>query len=1148
MLGCLRRLWRRYITRRPDPHPRESRRVEFTPNASYPTNVIRTSKYTLLSFIPVNLYIQFSNFVNVYFLCISIIQFIPGASPVGKISTIIPLFLFILIAMLHEAYDDFKRHQLDHEENNREVQVLEVESNGPVKDGIAMASLRPAWKPKRWCELLVGNIIRVEENQWVPADLILLASGRVDGGCYLETAALDGESSLKRLQALKPLQDLIRPEGRVDLLQGYIDIEEPTLDLYTLDGNLHIAGGQFPLHMTNTLLRGSILRNTPHVFGVVVYSGEQTKVRLNATRNIKAKIPSINYAVNRAVLTALALLILLATLATGLNFGWEQAESRAAWYLGRPAPGAGNVVLNFLSFIVLLNTIVPISLFFSLEFCKLVQAYFITQDRDMYYSPTNTAAHFHTTTLNDDLGMVTYIFSDKTGTLTENAMHFRRMYAFGKNHALDRRQSLAAAAHETHLGSQALRPLTEEQLASALALHPGTPLAVLGLALCHTVDPDRDERGELIYQATSPDELALLQAARDLGLVLDERDSQSVTLKLSGGHREKHAGDSRYQFQILDVVEFTSDRKRMSVVVRFPGASGVIVFCKGADAAMLPLLGKGQSQSTREAVECMYAYSCQGLRTLVYAYRPMTEESYKAWKRRYQQAAGSLGSRRNEELARVATQLETDLRLLSATGLEDRLQKGVPESIASLKAAGIKVWVLTGDKRETAINVGRSCLLLEPNSPTVVIDVAEDDLRKQLESTLASRQDAFNLIVDGITFAHLEAGGGEELELFLDLAVRAAAVILCRSSPAQKATVVRRMRARIRRGVTLAIGDGGNDVAMIQEANLGIGISGNEGLMAARSSDYSIAQFRYLVPLLLVHGRWNYFRSSRLILLTFYKVMTFYFSQYIYQYFTAFSGTSWYETWSFSLYNALYTLMPVLVIGTFEQDLPRSTLLEFPELYKDAGPVGGYFNVPLYVGTMLTSWLHSSLITLPYFLVALWTGPSADALPPSGPEMYFMGMSVYWTTVAVVSLWVAVLGSKFCTLVHMATGLACLVIYWVTQLLLSVVYTPFSTLPVRGSLPKLLGSSQLWLNFFFTVAAVLASKCFIRLLGPGVAAGLRRLGARHLPHRWQGSPALHPLVTLAPLGLRQRKRISSTEESLYLPETGDFFAYAGILV
>ncbi|KAJ9082154.1 drs2 neo1 protein [Entomophthora muscae] len=1094
MLDCFKHLWLRWLNRGSTSGEHQSRRVNLTPSSQFPTNVIRTSKYTLWSFIPINIYVQFSNFVNIYFLIISIIQFIPGASPVGKISTIVPLSAFIVLAMLHEAYDDLKRHQMDHEENNREVAVLSTVVSIDTKDCIAMEELQPTWTNKRWSELLVGNIIKVEEDQWVPADLILLASAREDGSCYLETAALDGESSLKKLQALQPLQDIITPEGRVDRLRGHVDIEEPTLDLYSIEGNLHTDGEQFPLHITNAMLRGSIVRNTSHVFGLVVYSGEQTKVRLNASRNIKAKIPSINYAVNRAVLTAFVLLILLASLATALNFQWEKTESHKAWYLGRAPPGAKNIVLNFLSFIVLLNTIVPISLFFSLEFCKLFQAYFITQDKEMYHHPTDTPAHFHTTALNDDLGMVSHIFSDKTGTLTENAMHFRRMYAFGSNHALNRRQSVTNASKETRLRSEALHSLSLAQLQSALSLNPSISLAVLGMALCHTVNPDLNPKtGELTFQATSPDELALLQAARDLGLVLIKRDSQSVTLEL----REKPVGNhTQYQFQILDVIEFSSDRKRMSVVVRFPGASGVVVFSKGADATMLPLLSLDQStQATQEAIECMYAYSCQGLRTLVYAYRPMTLESYQEWRCSYQKASSSLGDGRADEMAEVASQLESDMALLSATGLEDRLQKGVPQAIASLRAAGIKIWVLTGDKRETAINIGRSCSLISPETPTVVIDIAQTELHLQLKSALGSWQDGSSLIVDGATFAHLEARGGDELPLFLDLATRASSVILCRSSPAQKAKVVRLMRERIRHGVTLAIGDGGNDVAMIQEAHVGIGISGNEGLMAARSSDYSIAQFRFLVPLILVHGRWNYYRCSRLILLTFYKVMTFYFSQYLYQYFTAFSGTSWYETWSFSLYNALYTISPVLVVGILEQDLPRDVLLEFPELYKDAGPAGQYFNVPLYIGTMLTSWIHSFLITVPYFVLTIWTGVSSDE-PPSGPEMYFVGMSVYWTAVAVVSLWVIILSSRYCTLIHMAIATASLVVYWTTQFIFNLVYSPVSTLPVRGSLYLLMGSPQLWSNFIFTISAILAFKCVLRFIGPDVLLFVRWLRSR----------------------------------------------------
>ena len=206
------------------------------------------------------------------------------------------------------------------------------------------------------------------------------------------------------------------------------------------------------------------------------------------------------------------------------------------------------------------------------------------------------------------------------------------------------------------------------------------------------------------------------------------------------------------------------------------------------------------------------------------------------------------------------------------------------------------------------------------------------------------------IVIDGQTLSEIDVNETLAL-LFFDLVVLADSVICCRASPSQKASLVKKIRTKVNKSITLAIGDGANDIAMIQEAHVGIGITGREGLQAARSSDYSIAQFRFLLKLLLVHGRWFYVRISKYILATFYKEMLFYLTQAMYQGYCGYTGTSLHEQWSLSMFNTLFTSLPVLVMGIFDKDLSAITLLAVPELYTK-GQKNGAFSFKLYFGWM----------------------------------------------------------------------------------------------------------------------------------------------------------------------------------------------------
>lgn len=522
-------------------------------------------------------------------------------------------------------------------------------------------------------------------------------------------------------------------------------------------------------------------------------------------------------------------------------------------------------------------------MFVTIELVKYIQGFLINVDLDIYYPETDTPAICRTSSLVEELGQIEYVFSDKTGTLTCNMMKFRQASIAGLQYSgnvpEDRRAHIIDGVEDgifdfTRLNENLQKPDLGPYIREFLTL----------LATCHTVIPERSEEkpGEITYQAASPDEGALVEGAAMLGYKFTTRRPKSVSIQIADG--------PELEFEVLNICEFNSTRKRMSAILRCPDGK-IRVYCKGADTVIFERLGPNNPYA-EVTLQHLEDYATEGLRTLCLAMREVPEDEYRRWAAVYDKAATTINNRA-VELEKAAELIEKDFFLLGATAIEDRLQDGVPETIHTLQTAGIKVWyrphllscdgrltvrVLTGDRQETAINIGLSCKLISEDMNLIIINeeskaATRASLTKKLTAIKQAREtsaeaDILALVIDGksLTFA-LE----KDLEkTFLDLAVICKAVICCRVSPLQKALVVKLVKRHLK-AILLAIGDGANDVGMIQAAHVGVGISGVEGLQAARSADVSIGQFRFLQKLLLVHGQWSYHRLSRLILYSYYK-------------------------------------------------------------------------------------------------------------------------------------------------------------------------------------------------------------------------------------------------------------------------------------
>ncbi|XP_040903866.1 probable phospholipid-transporting ATPase IA isoform X2 [Toxotes jaculatrix] len=994
------------------------------------SNRVSTAKYNVLTFLPRFLYSQFRRAANAFFLFIALLQQIPDVSPTGRWTTLVPLLFILVVAAVKEVIEDLKRHNADSVVNKKECQVLR---NG-------------AWEIVHWEKVEVGDIIKVNGSDFVPADAVILSSSEPQGMCYIETSNLDGETNLKIRQGLQLTAD-IKDIDSLMRLSGRMECESPNRHLYEFVGNIRLDGhSTVPLGPDQILLRGAQLRNTQWIHGVVVYTGHDTKLMQNSTRP-PLKLSNVERITNFQILVLFGCLLAISLVCSIGQTIWKYQYGNDAWYmdLNSPDGGAANFGLNFLTFIILFNNLIPISLLVTLEVIKFIQAFFINWDTDMLYEPTNTPAMARTSNLNEELGQVKYIFSDKTGTLTCNVMQFKKCTIAG-----------VAYGHSTHSSEEA--GFNDPSLLENLQSNHPTAAVILDfmtmMAICHTAVPERMD-GKITYQAASPDEGALVRAARNLGFVFSGRTPDSVIVEMLG---------TEEKYELLHVLEFTSARKRMSVIMRTPSGK-IRLYCKGADTVIYDRLADS-SRYKEITLKHLEQFATEGLRTLCFAVADISESSYQQWQELHHRACTSLQNRALK-LEESYELIEKNLQLLGATAIEDKLQDKVPETIETLMKADIKIWILTGDKQETAINIGHSCKLLTKNMGMLVINEDTLDGTREILSHHCGmlgdalyKENDFALIIDGKTLKYALTFGVRQY--FLDLALSCKAVICCRVSPLQKSEVVEMVKKQVK-VITLAIGDGANDVGMIQTAHVGVGISGNEGLQAANSSDYSIAQFKYLKNLLLVHGAWNYNRVAKCILYCFYKNIVLYIIEIWFAFVNGFSGQILFERWCIGLYNVIFTALPPLTLGIFERSCRKENMLKYPELYKTSQNAMG-FNTKVFWAHCLNGLFHS--------VILFWFPLKAfqhDTVFGNGrtPDYLLLGNMVYTFVVITVCLKAGLETSSWTMFSHIAIwgsiGL------WVVFFIIYSSLWPLIPLApdMSGEANMMFSSGVFWMGLFF---------------------------------------------------------------------------------
>ncbi|KAL1199602.1 Phospholipid-transporting ATPase 2 [Cardamine amara subsp. amara] len=980
-------------------------------------NRISNRKYTLWNFLPKNLWEQFSRFMNQYFLLIACLQLWSLITPVNPASTWGPLIFIFAVSASKEAWDDYHRYLSDKKANEKEVWI--------VKQGIK--------KHIQAQDIQVGNIVWLRENDEVPCDLVLLGTSDPQGVCYIETAALDGETDLKTR---------VIPSACVGIdlellhkMKGVIECPIPDKDIRRFDANMRlfppfIDNDVCSLTIKNTLLQSCYLRNTEWACGVSVYTGNQTK--LGMSRGIaEPKLTAMDAMIDKLTGAIFVFQIVVVMVLGIAGNVWKDTEARKQWYVQYPeeAPWYELLVIP-LRFELLCSIMIPISIKVSLDLVKGLYAKFIEWDVEMIDQETGTASYAANTAISEDLGQVEYILTDKTGTLTDNKMIFRRCCIGG-----------------IFYGNENGDALKDVQLLNAITGGSTDVIRFLTvMAICNTVIPVQSKAGDIVYKAQSQDEDALVIAAAKLHMVFVGKNANLLEIRFNG---------LTIRYEVLEILEFTSDRKRMSVVVKDCQNGKIILLSKGADEAILPYACAGQQ--TRTINDAVEHYSQLGLRTLCLAWRELEEDEYLEWSVKFKEASSLLVDR-EWRIAEVCQRLEHDLYILGVTAIEDRLQDGVPETIETLRKAGINFWMLTGDKQNTAIQIALSCNFIspEPKGQLLLIDgKTEEDVSRSLERVLLTMRSTVSepkdvaFVIDGWA---LEIALKHHRKDFVELAILSRTAICCRVTPSQKAQLVEILKSCDYR--TLAIGDGGNDVRMIQQADIGVGISGREGLQAARAADYSIGRFRFLKRLILVHGRYSYNRTAFLSQYSFYKSLLICFIQIFFSFISGVSGTSLFNSVSLMAYNVFYTSVPVLV-SVIDKDLSEASVMQHPQIlfYCQAGRL---LNPSTFAGWFGRSLFHAIVV----FVITI------HAYAYEKSEMEELGMVALSGCIWLQAFVVAQETNSFTVLQHLSI--------WGNLVGFYAINFLFSAIPSSGMYTimfRLCSQPSYWITMFLIVGA-----------------------------------------------------------------------------
>jgi len=1043
------------------------------------SNSIQTTHYTLLNFIPKCLFQQMIRPANFYFIGIAVLQMFRAVSTSQGVPTMcLPLSFVIGISMVKYAFEDYKRAVDDRKQNSKVYTRLRVkDDNDP-----ALSMLSPGQgviSEVRGGDIKVGDIIMVHDGREMPADMLLIGRFQHQDDktpkmfCHVATANIDGETSLKvktvpeglnkltseiielrQVKARHSKASIAHMHREASTIFDHIDLK---VSIRKPDGYLDEFRGakltvkedgvesKYNIQFENFLHRGCSLANSGYIYGLVLFVGGECKIFKNAeeTKNVNMKKSQVEDVMNSMIFLMGCIMICICSVLAICTAVWSGNLGRDAWYINFTQDPGTEGVLRFFTWMIIFCQFVPISMVVSVEMMRLCQSILMTFDKHMTRkvivgSETKTVhCKAQQSALNEDLGMVEFVFSDKTGTLTENVLTFRQAFIPGlgrvgggctqialmtsiKSGELDKLDFPVSALKASGRDQEALkqmvisimlktsvkqddaldalmyadydesvavkaikaqwektefvwmtkatkkeikdsfqRSIHERQmdtLQSFCVCDPPSPeenpdlyteIFLSSLTMNNDVFPVIDDNHEVEYHASTPDDICMISFTKFVGMNLCPYIKPLRNVEYSTSSPSDHFVE---QWEDLYLSKFNSAKARMSVVCKRRPLDGekddrVFIFVKGSDKSILSLADpKSKEYYHRHMEHVVGQFAAEGLRTLCVGFAVRSEGWWEKWSTRLKQ---QMSREKRDQLERELDE-EVGYHICGATAVEDQLQEHVPETIEKLIGAGIRVWMLTGDKLETAINIGIACNLLSADSSNRVLMNRHNalDILRSFDSKKASN---LQLVLDGGALVkifdaqerHSIIAMDSNTEIppehdyltkFIELALCAQSVVSCRMMPNQKAQIVHWIKQKTGL-VTLAIGDGANDVPMIKTAGIGVGIQGLEGTAAARNSDYVIARFHHLSRLLFYHGRMAYRGTCFMILYLIWKNSQLGFVFVWFSFFSGFSGQNPMNEYLYQIYNTFPTGFPIFAFVLFDTDILPSFLDKFTHLY-----------------------------------------------------------------------------------------------------------------------------------------------------------------------------------------------------------------------